>query len=85
MCIPVLFMTLEQCNSVFKYKFWCYLLSVCDVIYRTEGGSPFLLVPYGLNNTKTGEKKESSLASRRLRLLNQTDLNKRLMEQFTYW
>lgn len=36
-------------------------------------------------SNKTGEKKESSLASRRLRLLNQTDLNKRLMEQFTYW
>lgn len=37
------------------------------------------------SNKKRGEKKESSLASRRLRLLNQTDLNKRLMEQFTYW
>lgn len=37
------------------------------------------------SNKKRGEKKKSSLASRRLRLLNQTDLNKRLMEQFTYW
>jgi hypothetical protein len=37
------------------------------------------------SNKKAEREIEKALASRRLRLLNQTDLNKRPMQQFTYW